>query len=87
MEKRLQLLRDIASEFSIKWDSRGFEQRMANPSAFVQARPLVFDFETSYVEKKAYSHIPLRSLSIYFSVINSERTNSHQSLVEEFITV
>lgn len=36
IEKRLQLLRDIASEFSIKWDSRGFEQRMANPSAFVQ---------------------------------------------------
>lgn len=37
MEKRLQLLRDIASEFSIKWDSGGFEKRMANPPAFVQA--------------------------------------------------
>lgn len=36
LEKRLQLLRDIALEFSIKWDSSGFEQRMGSPSAFVQ---------------------------------------------------
>ncbi|KAL3839870.1 hypothetical protein ACJIZ3_024461 [Penstemon smallii] len=30
--KKLQVLQDIASEFSIKWDSRGFEQRIAAPS-------------------------------------------------------
>ncbi|CAI9100314.1 OLC1v1037287C2 [Oldenlandia corymbosa var. corymbosa] len=36
-EKRLQLLKDITSEFSIKWDSRGFEQRMASPSPVAQA--------------------------------------------------
>ncbi|KAL0346586.1 UNVERIFIED_CONTAM: hypothetical protein Scaly_1674600 [Sesamum calycinum] len=31
-EKRLQALQDIASEFSIKWDYKGFEQRMSTPS-------------------------------------------------------
>ncbi|KAH6783262.1 Regulator of Vps4 activity in the MVB pathway protein [Perilla frutescens var. hirtella] len=35
-EKRLQVLQDIASEFSIKWDSKGFEQRMAAPSVVSQ---------------------------------------------------
>ncbi|XP_017223557.1 uncharacterized protein LOC108200014 [Daucus carota subsp. sativus] len=36
LEKKLQLLRDIALEFSIKWDSHGFEKRMGTPSALVQ---------------------------------------------------
>ncbi|KAL6984807.1 hypothetical protein U1Q18_018188 [Sarracenia purpurea var. burkii] len=36
MEKKIKLLQDIASEFLIKWDSRGFEWRMANPSASAQ---------------------------------------------------
>ncbi|GFY96327.1 regulator of Vps4 activity in the MVB pathway protein [Actinidia rufa] len=31
MEKKLQLLQDIALEFSIEWDARGFEQRISNP--------------------------------------------------------
>ncbi|KAL1551894.1 hypothetical protein AAHA92_12765 [Salvia divinorum] len=35
-EKRLQVLQDIASEFSIKWDSKGFELRMAAPSVVSQ---------------------------------------------------
>uniref|UniRef100_A0A5B7AKB1 Putative cyclin-dependent kinase 12 isoform X2 n=1 Tax=Davidia involucrata TaxID=16924 RepID=A0A5B7AKB1_DAVIN len=39
MEKKLQLLQNIALEFSIKWDSRDFEQRMATPSAFAQHQP------------------------------------------------
>ncbi|XP_027066927.1 uncharacterized protein [Coffea arabica] len=39
MEKRLQLLKDIASEFSINWNSGGFEQRMADPPTLVQAKP------------------------------------------------
>ncbi|CAA0813447.1 Regulator of Vps4 activity in the MVB pathway protein [Striga hermonthica] len=37
-EKRLKVLQDIASEFSIKWDSRGFERRMTAPSAVAQVR-------------------------------------------------
>ncbi|GER37062.1 regulator of Vps4 activity in the MVB pathway protein [Striga asiatica] len=35
-EKRLKVLQDIASEFSIKWDYRGFERRMTAPSAVAQ---------------------------------------------------
>ncbi|KAL2479735.1 Regulator of Vps4 activity in the MVB pathway protein [Abeliophyllum distichum] len=31
-EKRLQVLQDIASEFSIKWNYKGFEQRMVAPA-------------------------------------------------------
>ncbi|KAL3825147.1 hypothetical protein ACJIZ3_021176 [Penstemon smallii] len=35
-EKKIQVLQDIASEFSIKWDSRGFEQRMVTPSVLAK---------------------------------------------------
>ncbi|GAB2225279.1 hypothetical protein Droror1_Dr00006070 [Drosera rotundifolia] len=30
-EKKIQLMQEIASEFSLKWDSWGFEKRMVNP--------------------------------------------------------
>ncbi|KAG5564686.1 hypothetical protein RHGRI_000764 [Rhododendron griersonianum] len=39
MEKKLKLLQDIALEFSLNWDSKGFEQRMDNPPAFAQDQP------------------------------------------------
>ncbi|XP_058184744.1 uncharacterized protein LOC131302125 isoform X2 [Rhododendron vialii] len=39
MEKKLQLLQDIALEFSLNWDSKGFEQRMDNPPAFALDQP------------------------------------------------
>ncbi|KAF8400778.1 hypothetical protein HHK36_014080 [Tetracentron sinense] len=32
-DKKLQLLRNIAQEFSIKWDSKAFEQKIYNPPA------------------------------------------------------
>ncbi|KAK9269705.1 hypothetical protein L1049_001483 [Liquidambar formosana] len=38
-EKKLQLMQDIALEFSIRWDSRAFEKRMSNPSVSVQGQP------------------------------------------------
>ncbi|XP_057501672.1 uncharacterized protein LOC130785508 [Actinidia eriantha] len=38
-ERRIRLLQDIALECSIKWDSRGFQLRMANPSASAQDEP------------------------------------------------
>ncbi|KAL9263180.1 IST1-like protein [Drosera capensis] len=38
-EKKIQLIQEIASEFSLKWDSWGFEKRMANPSASKQDPP------------------------------------------------
>ncbi|XP_042491804.1 uncharacterized protein LOC122071508 [Macadamia integrifolia] len=35
-EKKLQLMRDIAKEFSIKWDSKAFEGKLSNHPASVQ---------------------------------------------------
>ncbi|KAG7021843.1 IST1-like protein [Cucurbita argyrosperma subsp. argyrosperma] len=39
LENRVQLLQDIALEFSIKWDSAGFEKRMSTPPANAQGLP------------------------------------------------
>ncbi|GAB2292235.1 hypothetical protein Dimus_026484 [Dionaea muscipula] len=38
-ERKFQLMQDIASEFSIKWDAWGFKRRMSNPSPFHQDQP------------------------------------------------
>ncbi|CAN1177645.1 IST1-like protein [Linum perenne] len=40
-EKKIQLLQDVASEFSIRWDSRGFDQRMSRPTP-VQDQPRTY---------------------------------------------
>ncbi|KAL6221796.1 hypothetical protein ACLB2K_005191 [Fragaria x ananassa] len=42
LEKKVQLMKDIASEFSIKWDSWAFEQRMSKPPAFIQDKPKTY---------------------------------------------
>ncbi|XP_050366883.1 uncharacterized protein LOC126785286 [Argentina anserina] len=42
LEKKVQLMKDIALEFSIKWDSSAFEQRMSKPPAFVQDKPKTY---------------------------------------------
>ena len=34
-EKKIQLMQDIAAEFSIRWDSRTFEHTISNSSASV----------------------------------------------------
>ncbi|KAJ4708436.1 IST1-like protein [Melia azedarach] len=39
MDKKVQLMQDIASEYSINWDSQAFQQRMSKPSASVQDQP------------------------------------------------
>ncbi|KAL8102397.1 uncharacterized protein LOC141681009 isoform X2 [Apium graveolens] len=77
LEKRLQLLRDIALEFSIRWDSRGFEQRMASSLAFVQ------DQNKKYGPPKITSDISkcsngngTNSKSDKRDVISKERSNS-----------
>ncbi|KAK7291461.1 hypothetical protein RIF29_06626 [Crotalaria pallida] len=36
LEKKVRLMQDIASEFSIKWDSKAFELRMSKSPAFAQ---------------------------------------------------
>lgn len=53
IDLKIQLLEDIASELSIKWDSRGFQQRMmANPSApahnQVKKQEAIHDCGTAY---------------------------------------
>ncbi|KAL3535759.1 hypothetical protein ACH5RR_004220 [Cinchona calisaya] len=51
MEKRLQLLKDIASEFSINWDSWGFEQKMAVQPTLTQVQPNIHAPSTVAADK------------------------------------
>ncbi|OMO58027.1 hypothetical protein COLO4_34915 [Corchorus olitorius] len=38
MEKKVKVMHDIASEFSIKWDSEAFERRMSKPTVVPKAQ-------------------------------------------------
>lgn len=56
LEKKVCLMREIASEFSINWDSKSFELRMSKPSAFAQDRSAIicnnlFDYDKSSFNK------------------------------------
>ncbi|XP_061993487.1 uncharacterized protein LOC133711370 [Rosa rugosa] len=42
LEKKVQLMKDIALEYSIKWDSKAFEQMMSKPPAFIQDKPKTY---------------------------------------------
>ncbi|GMI94809.1 hypothetical protein HRI_003150200 [Hibiscus trionum] len=39
MERKVKVMNDIASEFSIKWDSKAFERRMSKPPMIPKDRP------------------------------------------------
>ncbi|OUZ99933.1 protein of unknown function DUF292 [Macleaya cordata] len=39
VDQKLQLMRDITKEFSVKWNSKDFEQKVSNPPAAAQVRP------------------------------------------------
>ncbi|XVF34821.1 hypothetical protein REPUB_Repub18cG0091400 [Reevesia pubescens] len=39
MEKKVKVMHDIASEFSIKWDSEAFERRMSKPTVILKDQP------------------------------------------------
>ncbi|KAK8535463.1 hypothetical protein V6N13_081591 [Hibiscus sabdariffa] len=39
MEKKVKVMNDIASEFSIKWDSKAFERRMSKPPVVPKDQP------------------------------------------------
>lgn len=43
-EKKVHLMQEIASEFSIMWDSKAFEQRMQKPSPLLQVLLLAYHF-------------------------------------------
>ncbi|CAK9329366.1 unnamed protein product [Citrullus colocynthis] len=55
LEKRVQLLQDIALEFSIKWDSVGFEKRMSTPPAYAQGLPKDRGSYNAAVEKSPHA--------------------------------
>ncbi|GMJ07440.1 IST1-LIKE 7 [Hibiscus trionum] len=39
MEKKVKVMHDVASEFSIKWDSEAFKRRMSKPAMIPQDQP------------------------------------------------
>lgn len=56
LEKKVCLMQEIASEFSINWDSKAFEIRMSRPSAFAQGQSAsicnnLFDYDKSSLSK------------------------------------
>ncbi|GAU39259.1 hypothetical protein TSUD_71980, partial [Trifolium subterraneum] len=56
LEKKVCLMQEIASEFSINWDSKAFKLRMSRPSAFTQDRSAsmrnnLFDYDKSSLSK------------------------------------
>ncbi|GKV06586.1 hypothetical protein SLEP1_g18460 [Rubroshorea leprosula] len=42
LEKRVMLMEQIALEFSIKWDSKDFEQRISKPAAVAKGHPRTY---------------------------------------------
>ncbi|XP_045822532.1 uncharacterized protein LOC123915454 [Trifolium pratense] len=56
LEKKVCLMQEIASEFSINWDSKAFKLRMSRPSAFAQDQSVsmrnnLFDYDKSSLGK------------------------------------
>lgn len=62
MEKKLQLMREIALEFSIQWDSKAFERKIVNPSLSTQVN--LFFFHSSEENSGIISQV-----SLFFSVV------------------
>lgn len=76
-------MKDIAAEFSIKWDSKGFEQKMTKPSTFVQVCPhrvLILLFS---IYQKAFSPSFHRHFSVglqdHSKVKGSYHVSDHKS--------
>ncbi|XP_031740051.1 uncharacterized protein LOC101222109 isoform X2 [Cucumis sativus] len=55
LEKKVQLLQDIALEFSIKWDSVGFEKRMSTPPAYAKGVPKDQRSYNAVVDKSSHA--------------------------------
>ncbi|KAG9137350.1 hypothetical protein Leryth_024582 [Lithospermum erythrorhizon] len=56
-ETKIRLLEDISSEYSLKWDAKGFEQRMAPPSNTVQIQSQSSKHGSNYVALKEYNQL------------------------------
>ncbi|CAI8619794.1 unnamed protein product [Vicia faba] len=55
LEKKVCLMHEIVSEFSINWDSKSFELRMSKPSAFAQDRSAILCNNLCDYEKSSFS--------------------------------
>ncbi|XP_014516036.1 uncharacterized protein LOC106773795 [Vigna radiata var. radiata] len=71
LEKKVQLMQDIASEFSIKWDSKAFEQRMSKSSVSVQDRG---NFKSNHNSDRS---IPLQGNDATLKGVKFERSHDH----------
>ncbi|XP_073155327.1 uncharacterized protein [Henckelia pumila] len=79
--KRLQVLHDITSEFSIKWDSRGFEQRMGSPSVPVQVDVQKADLKQRHELLDAKGRI---QSSAEHNIMRRDNSNDHnQEMVKQ----
>lgn len=69
LEKKVKLMQDIASEFSIRWDSRAFEQRMSRTSLTVQEQPKdhgLLSHATDYSKLTNAKYMPLKGEKLNF---------------------
>ncbi|XP_056162037.1 uncharacterized protein LOC115671091 isoform X2 [Syzygium oleosum] len=66
LEKKVKLMHDIASEFSIRWDSRAFEQRMSRTSSTVQPKDHGLSNATDYSKLTNAKYIPLKGENLNF---------------------
>ncbi|XP_039166035.1 uncharacterized protein LOC104436604 isoform X3 [Eucalyptus grandis] len=69
LEKKVKLMQDIASEFSIRWDARAFEQRMSGNSSTVQEQPKdhgLLSHATDYSKLTNAKYIPLKGDKLNF---------------------
>ncbi|OWM89909.1 uncharacterized protein LOC116195424 [Punica granatum] len=82
MEKKVHLMKDIASEFSINWNARDFEQRMSKKSAYEQNNPknngVLHVGDEKYKVPKNGKEIPPRGDASDFPAI--EVANDRQKL-------
>ncbi|XP_030530013.1 uncharacterized protein LOC115740629 [Rhodamnia argentea] len=69
LEKKVKLMQDIASEFSIRWDSRAFQQQMSRTSLTVQEQPKdhgLLSHATDYSKLTNAKYIPLKGEKLNF---------------------
>lgn len=62
LEKKVQLMQDIAREFSIKWDAGAFEKRMSKPPTYAQDQPKTYG-SFNVTDDKNKSSIGMKAIS------------------------
>ncbi|CAJ1951801.1 unnamed protein product [Sphenostylis stenocarpa] len=78
LEKKVNLMQDIASEFSIKWDSKAFELRMSKPSVSVQ------DHSNFKSKDGIVRDISLQGKDATLKGVKFERSHDHPNDMHKF---